>query len=361
MAESFKPPQAVQAAARRGLELRRRYNRGGLSNSQASSQGIGSGVQRASDLASGDSVSMSTISRMNSFFARHSRNYRPNEKERDGGPTAGTIAFLLWGGKPGERWARGIANRSKKNDDPPGTGRTGSNRNEPGSASSSSGDIEIGEATESSLRQKVSDHNENSEHKVTIGMLKAVYRRGAGAYSTSARAQSRNQWAMARVNAFLKLVRSGTPSNSNYTQDNDLLPSSHARASKCMEVQVLKIDKSLGIVFGYGIVSKINGEEYFDTQGDHIPEDSMLKATADYMAGDRVVKNMHRGGNVGKVVFGFPITADIAGALSIKADKTGFILGMKPDNDEILSKFQSGEYTGFSLGGRRIVDEVVNE
>ena len=64
-------------------------------------------------------------------------------------------------------------------------------------------------------------------------MLKAVYRRGAGAYSTShAPKMSRHGWAIARVNAFLTLLRTGKPSNSGYKQDNDLLPKGHPRKSK---------------------------------------------------------------------------------------------------------------------------------
>ncbi len=119
-----------------------------------------------------------------------------------------------------------------KADDPPGTGRRGSDRNPEGSASSSRGGISISDSVETALKNKVSDHNDGSDRKVTLGMLKAVYRRGAGAYSTSARATSRNQWAMARVNAFLHLVKTGSPKNSKYTTDNDLLPKSHPRAAK---------------------------------------------------------------------------------------------------------------------------------
>ena len=64
-------------------------------------------------------------------------------------------------------------------------------------------------------------------------MLKAVYRRGAGAFSSSHRPdQNRNSWAMARVNAFLHLLKSGSPKNSKYTTDNDLLPASHPKSSK---------------------------------------------------------------------------------------------------------------------------------
>ena len=86
----------------------KKWGRGGLSNAEASDQGIGSGVQRATNLANGDAVSLDTIQRMANFFSRHEKNYRPNEKESDGGPTAGTIAYLLWGGNAGRAWATRI-------------------------------------------------------------------------------------------------------------------------------------------------------------------------------------------------------------------------------------------------------------
>ena len=69
-------------------------------------------------------------------------------------------------------------------------------------------------------------------------MLKAVYRRGAGAYSSShAPKMSRHGWAIARVNAFLTLLRTGKPSNSAYKQDNDLLPKGHPRAKSYVYVK----------------------------------------------------------------------------------------------------------------------------
>tara|TARA_Y100000589_G_scaffold102488_1_gene96614 strand:- start:8204 stop:10402 length:2199 start_codon:yes stop_codon:yes gene_type:complete len=115
---------------------------------------------------------------------------------------------------------------------PPKDRRKGSKKNKPGSAKPG-GKVTFGESVTNSLKKKVAEHNKKSKRKVTLGMLKAVYRRGAGAYSTSHRpGVSRAAWSMARVNAFLKLVRSGSPSNSKYTQDNDLLPSGHPRKSK---------------------------------------------------------------------------------------------------------------------------------
>lgn len=112
----------------------------------------------------------------------------------------------------------------------------GSSTNPKGSASSGkSKAIKFSAKVEKSLKNKVSEHNEKAKEgrKATLGMLKAVYRRGAGAYSGSHRpGMTRDQWAMGRVNAYLKLLRSGKPSNSAYKQDNDLLPAKHPRSTK---------------------------------------------------------------------------------------------------------------------------------
>jgi hypothetical protein len=110
----------------------------------------------------------------------------------------------------------------------------GSSKNKKGSASGSR-KVKFSAAVEKSIKNKVEQHNQKAGkgRRATVGMLKAVYRRGAGAYSVSHRpGMTRNQWAMGRVNAFLKLLKSGKPSNSAYKTDNDLLPSGHPRSTK---------------------------------------------------------------------------------------------------------------------------------
>ena len=102
-------------------------------------------------------------------------------------------------------------------------------------ASSATNKINFSAEVTASLKKKVQEHNLKASdgRKATLGMLKAVYRRGAGAYSSSHRpGTDRNQWAMARVNAFLRLLRTGRPANSNYVQDNDLLPHGHPKSTK---------------------------------------------------------------------------------------------------------------------------------
>jgi Putative phage serine protease XkdF len=124
------------------------------------------------------------------------------------------------------------------------------------------------------------------------------------------------------------------------------------------KAQVVKVDADLGLVFGFAVVCKRDGERYFDLQGDHITEKAMLEAATDFMIHSRVTKDMHDGAQDGTVVFAFPLTTDIAKSLGIKTEQTGLLIAMKP-SPEVLAKYKSGDYTGFSIGGSRGKDEVV--
>jgi HK97 family phage prohead protease len=120
----------------------------------------------------------------------------------------------------------------------------GSAANPEGSAKGSGAGITFNAATTTALKNKVTDHNEAmskdnrpSWTRASLGSLKSVYRRGAGAYSVSHRpGMTRGQWAMGRVNAYLFLLRNGKPENANYSQDNDLLPAGHPKSSRSFEV-----------------------------------------------------------------------------------------------------------------------------
>lgn len=97
------PTDAMAAEARRGLEWRREFNRGGTPV----------GVARARDIMNKDRLSISTVRRMHSFFSRHEvdkqgKGFSPGE---EGYPSAGRIAWALWGGDPGQSWARAITRR----------------------------------------------------------------------------------------------------------------------------------------------------------------------------------------------------------------------------------------------------------
>jgi len=134
-----------------------------------------------------------------------------------------------------KRKAKRLAERRRKDDPqtpaPKRDQRTGSKQNPKGSASGTRGSIEVSDRTEKALENMRDEHNEKHEaagRRVDLGMLKAVYRRGAGAFSTSHRPSvtSRDQWALARVKAFLKLVGTGQRKEA-YDTDLDLLPKEH--------------------------------------------------------------------------------------------------------------------------------------
>ena len=121
----------------------------------------------------------------------------------------------------------------------------GSKVNPRGSASGSRGGIEIGESSLKALESMRDKHNKRykaGSKKVDLGTLKAVFRRGAGAFSVSHRpGMNRNQWALARVRTFLKLVGTGERKES-YTTDLDLLPKGHPQRSELTELAPKRYD-----------------------------------------------------------------------------------------------------------------------
>ena len=147
--------------------------------------------------------------------------------------------ILLYKGKAAEALQYGKPKKKDPRKTPakPSERKRGSKKNPPKSASKPSSKIKFSKTTEKQLEKIVREHNEKIKkkgkgHRASIGRLKSVYRRGAGAFSTShAPKMSRHGWAMARVRAFLFLLRNEKPSNPNYKQDNDLLPKSHPRST----------------------------------------------------------------------------------------------------------------------------------
>lgn len=162
----------------------------------------------------------------------------------------------------------------KQKDDPstpakPSERRRGSTRNPEGSAGGSRGGIKLSEANIKALERKRDEHNEKvgdaKSKRANLGALKAVFRRGAGAFSTSHRpsVSSRDQWAMGRVNAFLKLLRTGRPSNPKYTTDNDLLPAGHPRSSKVQKRLLFVVSTPTGLDVARGRhLCGSNGERF---------------------------------------------------------------------------------------------------
>jgi len=97
MPDTFKPTAKMAANAKKGLKLRDDFGRGGTDV----------GVRRAEQLAAQDDVTVEDLKSMHSYFARHKfdKDAKAHEWGSDTDPSAGYIAWLLWGGDEGKEWA----------------------------------------------------------------------------------------------------------------------------------------------------------------------------------------------------------------------------------------------------------------
>ena len=230
------PTDAMVEEAKRGLEWRAEFGRGGTSV----------GVARARDIANKSRLSPNTILRMYSFFSRHEVDKQAEGFDRgeDGYPSAGRIAWALWGGDAGFSFAKSkreqiMREREKSFDDfeyiPEACLDTKEVKDYEEKAP-------LTAKVKQGLQGKVDKHNEKygsqKGKRVNVRMLGAVFRRGVGAYRTnpqsvrpSVRASGgEDRWAYARVNAFLYAVRTGRFRGGKF--DLDLLPSGHPLSSK---------------------------------------------------------------------------------------------------------------------------------
>lgn len=120
--------------------------------------------------------------------------------------------------------------------------------------------------------------------------------------------------------------------------------------------RITKADETLGLVFGWAVICKERASadepfaKHFDTQGHNVDEDGLVAAACDFMLNSRHVDDMHDGAPHGAAVFAFPLTEEIAKAYGIVTNRTGLLFAARPE-PEMFEKFQSGEYTGFSIGG----------
>jgi hypothetical protein len=103
--ESYQPTDEMAGEAELGLKWRDEYGRGGTEV----------GVARARDISNKRNLSFDTVKRMNSYFARHEVDKEAigwNDGE-DGFPSAGRVAWQLWGGDAGRDWAARIVEREQ--------------------------------------------------------------------------------------------------------------------------------------------------------------------------------------------------------------------------------------------------------
>ena len=78
----------------------------------------------------------------------------------------------------------------------------------------------------------------------------------------------------------------------------------------------------------------------------------MVKMANDFMLAVRTAKAMHKGDKIGEVIHSMPLTAELAKALGLHTDMEGWIVGVKVYSDDVWASVKSGEFAGFSIGGR---------
>lgn len=205
-------PSYISANASRGLDL-----------IEFAGDGLTPKTVREARAMAGGNVSEDKVTRMAAWFARHrpdldspkANEYLRGDSER---PTPGQVAWLLWGGSLGKdrmaamEWAERTRDGLEK---------------------------AVSARVREGLERKVEEHNEKhggtASKRVNLRMLTAVFERGVGAYNTNPSSVrpgvgSSDQWAYARVNAFLQAVRTGRFKSGKF--DTDLLPEGHPLSTR---------------------------------------------------------------------------------------------------------------------------------
>ncbi|MFZ9741181.1 MAG: hypothetical protein ACO3CQ_04755 [Candidatus Nanopelagicaceae bacterium] len=105
MAEGYKPTSGMRSAAKRAIKLKEQ--------GKAKGAGTAVGWTRAGQLARGETLSLSTVKRMYSYFSRHEVDKKGKDWNNSENPSNGKIMWLAWGGDAGYSWSRKIVNREK--------------------------------------------------------------------------------------------------------------------------------------------------------------------------------------------------------------------------------------------------------
>jgi len=198
------PTDGMVSAAKQALEWRKEYKRGGTSV----------GVRTANMIINNE-LTIPRIKKMYAYFKRHEVDKKAEgfDYGEDGFPSAGRIAWNLWGSDFGQSFSERKRNEIEREET-----RAISARNK------------------KALQKKVKDHNEDVKNlskdwnlRVTYAKLLKVFDRGKGAFTNNPSSvrpgQNQTSWALARVNSFLYALKNGKFRSGKH--DTDLLPSKH--------------------------------------------------------------------------------------------------------------------------------------
>lgn len=393
-APSLVAPEFMAASAERGLRLHEQ----GLSGDGL----MPATVRDARRMVEGEPLSEDKWRRIPAWIARHIGDLDAVQGDEI---TAGLVAMLLWGGGSTRESARRtqayaeriVAQLDADEERAPAPKKDqikGSDENPAGSAADKTGGIELSEATEKALQKKADEHNDAMAERdrpvwtrVRVGALRAVYRRGAGAFSTSHRpGMTRGQWAMARVNAFLYLARTGRPENPKYVGDNDLLHPDHPKYSdsRTDSLESVMMSQTMSdtienrwcvtgaderriayttldlrqaddgtTLYGYAAV--------FDSPSEPMP-------FVEYVRRGAFAKTINDGADVRLLIDheGVPLARTKSGTLRLSEDERGLAVvadldPMNPDAARVISAMKRGDLSQMSFAFRTIQDKFSDD
>jgi hypothetical protein len=131
--------------------------------------------------------------------------------------------------------------------------------------------------------------------------------------------------------------------------------------------EISKRDDEKRQVFGFALVTHIDGEEVIDLQGDYTPLDEIEKAAYTYVIESRKGGDMHtRDGDqplhTSDLVESFVVTPEKLEKMGLAPDAMphGWWVGFKVNDDKQWDMVKSGERSGFSIhGSGRRVEKMV--
>ena len=103
--EGYKPTAGMKSAAKRAIRWKE--------EGKATGAGTAVGWTRAGQLARGETLSLSTVKRMYSFFSRHEVDKKGKDFYNTSNPSNGRIMWDAWGGDAGFSWSRKVVEREK--------------------------------------------------------------------------------------------------------------------------------------------------------------------------------------------------------------------------------------------------------
>jgi hypothetical protein len=124
---------------------------------------------------------------------------------------------------------------------------------------------------------------------------------------------------------------------------------------------IVKLDVPQRVAYGWAsVTAQANGQPVVDCQGDVIAVDDLEKAVHGFLAKGGVVKAMHAGGSVARVVESFLSTPTKLQKLGLAPDALpqGWFVGVKVEDEATWQRVATGELKAFSIGGKGRREEM---